>query len=253
MNRWGRLVWVSVQLQFMPPSDGSPSTAMVLSVPKPRLVKSVKEPDCDDCGCDGCFRHHPGSDNCQCFDRLDNTDDHGCEQKRFLFSITYQYSSDSLDAASVSDVVTNTVALSSVIQANCITTARCLQSSGTTAWHAGGDNEIDLAGSEGLERMKVDNIKPRGPFHVPRWSLCDRVPSPNDVWSCPEDMGTHGYADQSLVVAVNWTTNGSADAGEGPVTVRFVLGVLDLGFFCRCLVYHHWQPVAFERAAARGL
>ena len=39
------------------------------------------------------------------------------EQKRFLFSITHQYSSVSLDAASVSDVVTNTVALSSGIQA----------------------------------------------------------------------------------------------------------------------------------------
>ena len=53
-------------------------------------------------------------------------------QKRFLFSVTHQYSSDSLDAASVSDV-TNTVAVSSGIQVNCITTVRCLQSSVTTA------------------------------------------------------------------------------------------------------------------------
>ena len=50
--------------------------------------------------------------------------------------------------------------------------------------------------------MKVDNIKPHGPFHLPRWSECDRVPSQNDVW-------THGYADQSLVDAVVWTTKGA--------------------------------------------
>merc|ERR1712107_641030 len=41
-------------------------------------------------------------------------------------------SSASLDAASVSDVVTKTVALSSDTQASCVTTTRRLQSSGTT-------------------------------------------------------------------------------------------------------------------------
>merc|ERR1711916_161015 len=40
--------------------------------------------------------------------------------------------SASLDAASVSDVVTKTVALSSDTQASCVTTTRRLQSSGTT-------------------------------------------------------------------------------------------------------------------------
>merc|ERR1711916_221354 len=50
----------------------------------------------------------------------------------FPFSTTYTYSSASLDAASVSDVVTKTVALSSDTQASCVTTSRRLQSSGTT-------------------------------------------------------------------------------------------------------------------------
>merc|ERR1712012_516867 len=50
----------------------------------------------------------------------------------FPFSTTYSYSSASLDAASVSDVVTKTVALSSDTQASCVTTTRRLQSSGTT-------------------------------------------------------------------------------------------------------------------------
>ena len=57
----------------------------------------------------------------------------------FPFSITRTCSSASLDAASG-------------IQVNCITAARCLQSSGTTAGTLAGtfDDEIDLAGSKGL-------------------------------------------------------------------------------------------------------
>ena len=52
-------------------------------------------------------------------ERVDNAGDHG-----FSSRISHQHISDSLDAASVSDVVTNTVVLSSGIQVNCTTTAR---------------------------------------------------------------------------------------------------------------------------------
>ena len=37
------------------------------------------------------------------------------------------------------------------------------------------DNEIDLAGSEGLEGTKVDIIKPLTCVCFPRWSRCDRA------------------------------------------------------------------------------
>ena len=55
------------------------------------------------------------------------------EQKHFPFSTTCTYISASLDAAFVSDVVTNMVVLSFGTQARCLTTARRWQSSGTTA------------------------------------------------------------------------------------------------------------------------
>ena len=44
-------------------------------------------------------------------------------------------------------------------------------------------NEIDLASSEGLDGMKIDNIKPRGPFvcsqapTVSRFTPCEQLPS----------------------------------------------------------------------------
>ena len=68
----------------------------------------------------------------------------------------------SLDAAFVSDVVTNMVVLRLGTQTSCHTTARRLQSSRTTAGTLAGtfDDEIDLAGSEGWEKMKVANINP---------------------------------------------------------------------------------------------
>ena len=62
-------------------------------------------------------------------------------------------------------------------QTSCHTTARRLQSSRTTAGTLAVtfDEEIDLAGSEGLERMKIVNIKSRRPLHLPRWSRCNRA------------------------------------------------------------------------------
>ena len=38
------------------------------------------------------------------------------------------------------------------------------------------DNQIDLADSEGLGGMKVDNIKPQRLFRRPRWSRCRGLP-----------------------------------------------------------------------------
>ena len=67
------------------------------------------------------------------------------------------------------------VVLSLGTQSSCHTTARRLQSSRTTAGPlvVTCDNKIDLAGSEGLEGMKVVNIKLHRPFHLLRWSRCD--------------------------------------------------------------------------------
>ena len=111
-------------------------------------------------------------------------------------------------------------------QTSCHTTARRLQSSRTTAGTLAVtfDEEIDLAGSEGLERMKIVNIKSRRPFHLPRWSRCNRAvrtmstprqdqPMCGVVGNTWELMGTptsHSWMPRT------GTTKGSGDASEEP-------------------------------------
>ena len=57
--------------------------------------------------------------------------------------------------------------------------------------------------------MKVDNVKPRGPFHFPRWSPCDRATRTIPLAKpkrCVEWSETLWGAHQSLVDVVVCTT-----------------------------------------------
>ena len=70
------------------------------------------------------------------------------------------------------------------------------------------------------------------------------------MWSGLKHFGTQEYVNVPIVAVADWTTNGG-DAGEEPVAVCLVFGVLSHGFPRGCLIHRHRQLVAFELAAVR--
>ena len=72
----------------------------------------------------------------ECLDRLDDADNHD------RLSVHRKREQKRLPAASVSGVVKSTVAMSSGTQVSCVTTARRVQSSGTTAGTLAGTIDV---------------------------------------------------------------------------------------------------------------